>query len=203
MSSITGFLRIAWIYQLYQWLAGSQNYKKLLANNYICYQAGQKILDIGCGPADILKFLPDDTNYTGIDMNSGYIKNAGKCFPDKKFICGDITSPEFQVHEESYDTIFMVGLLHHLPDEKIRSILNIIYHKLKPGGRIIALEPVYSGKQGLIEKWFMKNDRGKFIRKTEEYESLINLTFKENSIEIFSGIMHIPFTLIILTGIKR
>ena len=38
---------------------------------------GCRILDIGCGPGDILEYLPESVGaYAGFDMNPGYIEAA-------------------------------------------------------------------------------------------------------------------------------
>ncbi len=200
--AFTGILEFAWTYRLYQWLAGSHNYYRLFADRYICYKPGQKILDLGCGPADILRFLPADADYTGIDLNPDYIRKAKRSNPGKTFICGDIAKPDFHIEDESFHTIFMIGVQHHLPDEAIEKMLDFAYRKLKPGGKLLSLDPAYSGQQGRLELWFMKNDRGKYIRKPEEYKSLTGRFFKDNSIDIFHGVMHIPFTFNIVKGEK-
>jgi cyclopropane fatty-acyl-phospholipid synthase-like methyltransferase len=38
---------------------------------------GMRILDLGCGPAQILSFLPDDVTYVGYDMSAEY--RGGHC----------------------------------------------------------------------------------------------------------------------------
>ncbi|MCC7110999.1 MAG: class I SAM-dependent methyltransferase, partial [Deltaproteobacteria bacterium] len=38
-------------------------------------RAGQRVLDIGCGPADLLRFLPN-VDYVGFDSSADYIEAA-------------------------------------------------------------------------------------------------------------------------------
>ncbi len=197
--SVLGF---AWVYQLYQWLVGAHKYLRLFAEDYILYREGEKILDIGCGPADILKFLPPNARYTGIDLSRDYILKAREAHPGKTFIQGDIASPDFPLEDETFDTVFFIGVQHHLPDEVVAKMLNFGFRKLKKGGRMLSLEPVYAGRQGLLERFIMRNDRGKFIRTVEEYQALTNPVFKKNRFEVIPGTMNIPFT-IIITQAKR
>ena len=41
---------------------------------YVKPVRGEKVLDIGCGPADILAQLPD-VDYTGLDISPDYIED--------------------------------------------------------------------------------------------------------------------------------
>src|SRR5690606_36923512 len=131
-----------------QWMVGANNYTKLFANQYICYQKNEKILDIGCGPADILKYLPKEVDYTGIDMNKDYILNARRKYPDKQFVCADITINDFALENELFDTVFFIGVQHHLTDSEMEATLRFAKSKLKKGGRLLALEPVVTTSRG-------------------------------------------------------
>jgi len=43
-------------------------------------KGGETIVDIGCGSATILKFIPLDAEYLGIDISENYIRAARKRF---------------------------------------------------------------------------------------------------------------------------
>ena len=199
-NKITEILSFAGVYQLYQWLVGAGNYTKLFANSYIKQQPNEKILDIGCGPADIVKHLHMNANYTGIDLNEHYIQKARKKYPQHTFIIGE--SADFPVEDESFDTIFMVGVQHHLDDATLKKLTRQINEKLKKGGRFLYLEPVRTDQQGKVEQWFMNNDRGKYIRGAEQYQSITKQVFPNSKHEILQGTMNIPFTIIINESIK-
>jgi len=198
MKKLTQILSLAKIYQLYQWMVGANNYSRLFANEYICYQKNEKILDIGCGPADILNYLPKETDYTGIDMNKDYIMNAQRKYPDKKFVCADITTSDFVLENELFDTVFFIGVQHHLSDSEMEATLKFAKSKVKKGGRLLALEPVITPNRGSIEKWFMDNDRGKFIRTAEHYQQITTQVISNYTQTILKNTMNIPFTIIII-----
>ncbi len=202
INKITRILSYAGVYQLYQWIVGAGNYTQLFAESYIRYQPNNKVLDVGCGPADILKYLHKEVNYTGIDLNKHYIEKARSKYPQHKFIVGDLESPDFPIEDASFDTIFMVGVQHHLDDEILKILTRQINEKLKKGGRFLYLEPVRTSHQGKVERWFMNNDRGKYIRSAEHYQSITKLLFPNNRQEIIQGTMNIPFTIIISESIK-
>jgi len=195
-------LNFAKVYQLYQWLVGANKYNRMFANEYIKYIDGQSILDIGCGPADILRYLPLDVDYTGIDLSKQYVAKARIAHPRQKFICGDIGHPDFPLVDHLFDTVFLIGVQHHLTDEVVQTMFEFAQRKLKPGGRILCLEPVCTSEQGVIERWFMRNDRGKYIRDESGYINLMRTHFKEIKTEIKHHTMNIPFTIIILEASK-
>ncbi len=50
---------------------------------------GMKMLDVGCGPASILAYLPP-LDYTGIDLNEKHIAYARRLYGDRgRFIVGN------------------------------------------------------------------------------------------------------------------
>ena len=198
MEKLTQILGLAKIYQLYQWMVGANKYTKLFADQYIRYQENEKILDIGCGPADILKYLPEEVDYTGVDMNPDYISDARSRYPDKKFVCEDITSNGLAFENDLFDTVFFIGVQHHLTDNEMEATLRFATSKLKKGGRLLALEPVITENRGCIERWFMNNDRGKFIRTADHYQQITLRVTNNYSQTILKDTMNIPFTIIII-----
>ena len=63
------------------------NARSLYVEKYIRPGEGDRILDIGCGPADILDFLPN-VEYLGFDMNQRYIKEVTRrCGNRGSFLC--------------------------------------------------------------------------------------------------------------------
>lgn len=203
MHKIKNLLSFAQVYQLYQWLVGAHKYTRLFAHEYIRYQKGQKILDIGCGPADILKYLPKEVHYTGLDLNEDYIRKARKAYPDKLFLAGDINEASFPLDDQQFDVVFFIGVQHHLEDESVEKILRFAYKKLKSDGRMLSLEPVRTPGQHFIERWFMNNDRGKFIRDEQSYQKITQSVFTNIKTEIIPDTMNIPFTIIITEASKE
>ena len=64
----------------------------ILIKNYLRPSIGDRILDIGCGPADLLSYLPQ-VEYIGFDANSKYISDAKRRYGNQgTFICQLVTS---------------------------------------------------------------------------------------------------------------
>jgi len=112
------FLRFPRIYNLFSRTAGG-NARAVYVKKYIRPKEGDKILDIGCGTADILLHLPS-VEYVGLDLNEAYINYAKKRFGHKGiFLATKVdrkTINEFSLHD--LDIVLATGLLHHLNDDE-------------------------------------------------------------------------------------
>ncbi|HSV95105.1 MAG TPA: class I SAM-dependent methyltransferase [Spirochaetia bacterium] len=96
------------------------------------------VLDIGCGNGRLLLGLPQNINYTGIDISQELLKEAQKAHPKQKFIETDIIKDQIWKHLPQYDYIFCVAVIHHLPTEKEQLfVLNQIKKHLKPKGKVL------------------------------------------------------------------
>ena len=187
------FLKIPFIYTSYQKLVGGYRARKLFVENMVKVRPNQKILDIGCGPGDILDFLPK-VNYQGIDLDNNYIEKAKKKYRNRgTFTCTGIA--EFTLSEpESFDIVIASGVLHHLNDKESIKLFEIAYNALKPNGRLITYDGCYIKNQNLISKMFLKLDRGKFVRTKNEYEKLANSYFSNVKSIIEEEYFRIPYT---------
>ena len=151
-----------------------------------------KVLDIGCGPAEILEYLPK-IKYFGYDINNDYISYAKKKFGDKgQFYCKKFTVNELKKIPK-FDYVILFGLLHHLEEIEIKKLLINIKKALKKNGKLITLDNVFIENQNLIAKFLIKMDRGQNVRTKKEYIRILYKSFKK----IKSQIIHqtfIPYT---------
>ena len=100
MAQITRGLRqvlsIPSVYNLFQRFMGAHRGRLELVKNHIRPYSGMRILDIGCGTAEILKYLPDDVEYFGYDVSGKYIAAANTRFGQRGvFYCGLLFSMFF------------------------------------------------------------------------------------------------------------
>lgn len=177
---------------------GGPNARATHVSRYIRPKEGDRILDVGCGPADIIESLPPVT-YVGVDLNPNYIESAKRNYGHKaSFFCKDVTAIQNEEFEP-FDLILATGLLHHLSDTEALTLLNSCSKLLKPNGRMITYDGCRIPKQHPFDTWMLNNDRGKFVRSREHYEKLASSVFPNNvKIEVTSNLLRIPYTLAIM-----
>lgn len=182
MSQITNGVRAVLsnpiIYNFTQNILGAKRSRLDLVSNFIKPQKNNRILDIGCGTAEILDFLPIDTDYVGYDIDDVYISAAKKRYTKRgKFHCGYFDAKSVE-NESSFDIVLMLGILHHLDDEVAELLLRNIASVLSPAGRLITIDPCYSQGQNPLARFLISKDRGQNIRSPNEYNILMHSVFK-------------------------
>jgi SAM-dependent methyltransferase len=108
--------------------------------------AGKDVLDYGCGPGYLTKYLFDHgaRHVTGIDISEGEIEQArlnadNNGYADRsRFLAVDAHATGFA--DDSFDLIVGASILHHLD---LRLALEEIRRILRPGGRAVFLEPLW------------------------------------------------------------
>ena len=196
MRTILAFPRI---YSLFTGIVGS-NARTVYVKKYIRPKEGDKILDIGCGTADILAYLPS-VEYVGLDINEAYINYAKKRFGHKGiFLATKVdgkTINEFSLHD--FDIVLATGLLHHLNDYEASRLFELANSALKPGGRLITLDGCYVKGQSWLARLILSKDRGKYVRTRDEYLSFASRFFKDIHVSIHHNLPRlIPYTHIIM-----
>lgn len=113
-------------------------------------QAGETILDIGCGNArDILPILHAKATIVGVDVSPEMIRQ-GKCdlakagFPDVELHVGDATRLDFPTG--AFDAVLCSEVIEHIPDAA--AAIGEMYRVLRPGGRLVLSTPNRSSWYG-------------------------------------------------------
>jgi len=168
---------------------------------------GDKILDIGCGPAEILSELPDYIDYTGFDNNEKYITDAKKRFKNRgSFFCETIGKDSLQNkfnETEKFNLILAMGVLHHLTDREVLSLMKLADKHLLPDAKLVTRDGCYTKNQSLIAKFLLKMDRGIFVRNEAGYTKLAGHFFKTVKSEINHNLINLPYTHITMKCIKE
>src|ERR1035438_8030734 len=66
-------LSLAWAYSFFQDLVGAKPSRARFVRQYVRPESGARVLDIGCGTAQILETLTD-VQYVGYDLSPEYIE---------------------------------------------------------------------------------------------------------------------------------
>jgi SAM-dependent methyltransferase len=158
---------------------------------------GDRVLDVGCGPADILEVLPD-VHYTGIDLSPQYIDHARSRFGSRgTFVCQSVAIAAVD-SPGSYDIVMANGLLHHLDDADALRVFEMARCALKPTGRFVTLDGCWVGGQSLFARLLLAMDRGKFIRSEEAYLTIASRIFPRIEARIHHQLLRVPYTHITL-----
>jgi SAM-dependent methyltransferase len=108
--------------------------------------AGKVVLDYGCGPGYLTKYLIDHgaLQVTGIDVSEGEIKQARLRAQKEgladvsRFVVADAHATGFPA--DSFDLVIGDSILHHLD---LKVALEEIRRILRPGGRAVFVEPLW------------------------------------------------------------
>lgn len=181
-SGLHAIISAPWIYNLVQWAAGARMYREAMVTRYIRPFDGCRVLDIGCGTGEYVHHLAKhckDFEYYGFDGEGVYIDYANDLFKDNPRVhfYHKILTEEEVKEFNNFDIVIATGVMHHLDDPVVISLLRLARLALKPGGRLITYDPGKYDDQNRIEDFFVKHDRGRSIRFEREYAALIAQVF--------------------------
>jgi ubiquinone/menaquinone biosynthesis C-methylase UbiE len=197
MVKLRDILSVPMVYRLFGALIGG-NARQRAARDFIRVTPGDRVLDLGCGPGNILDHLPP-CDYIGVDADEGYIREARQRYPGRgEFRHG--LAEEVNLPAASFDVVFAYGLLHHLTDEQALGVLNVARRVLKPGGRFVTLDGCFEPGQALLARLLLKMDRGRYVRTRPAYLDLARRVFPRVTTEVCTDLLRLPYTLLVMTS---
>jgi SAM-dependent methyltransferase len=198
LTAISELLSVPAAYRLFRRLVGGGDVWRTYLNEYVRPVPDEKVLDIGCGPADVLNHLAG-VEYLGFDISPDYIDAAKKRFGSKgRFFCGDVGLAAIEQERASFSLVLATGVLHHLDDDTAAKLFDLARSALKPGGRLITFDGCYAPAQSGITRWILDHDRGKFVRTHSQYERLATVCFSKVESALRHDLLRIPYTHLIM-----
>jgi SAM-dependent methyltransferase len=201
---LSGVLSRPGAYRTFSWLIGG-NVWRVYLDQYVKPGSYEKILDIGCGTADILEFLPR-VDYLGVDLSPEYIDSAQKRFGARgRFRCADVASVNIEPEHGTFTLALATGVLHHLADDEAHKLFALARLALQPSGRLITYDGCYVPNQSNVARWFLRRDRAKFVRTPEQYQHLAVAHFSRVESHLRQDLLRVPYTHLIMrcsNGIK-
>ncbi|MEI6560597.1 MAG: class I SAM-dependent methyltransferase [Verrucomicrobiota bacterium] len=190
------------IYKLSQELLGAHQWRRKFLRELVQPKNGDKVVDIGCGPAQLLEWLPP-VQYVGLDANTAYIEDAKKKYGNAGvFLVGNTHTLRGDPHFQKADIAMCCGVLHHLNDEDALDLIRFSHEILKPGGRFLALEAAYLPGQGLLSRWIVSKDRGMYVRTEDAYKQLAARCFSRVKTSPDLHPLRIPYAGLTLECVK-
>ena len=185
-------ITIPWIYKALMFSLGADKAITRYVDDVMQPKAGMKILDVGCGTANILSYLPP-VDYTGIDLNDKHIAYARQRYGDRgRFIVGN-AADDLKQEEKTFDLINVSALLHHLGDDEVVSLFTSLKRLLKANGRIITIDNVWLPRQRPAVRLINHLDSGTNIRTPEGYLGSLNGLRFDLQTRIFHDLLRIPY----------
>lgn len=191
------FLAVPHLYRAFAGLVGG-NARSIYQRDHLRAKRGERILDIGCGPGDVLEVLPEGCEYVGFDANPDYIEAARRRFGSRGRFEVRYVTPQVVKEFEDFDLVMANGVLHHLDDNSAHQLFEIAKTALRKGGRLVTLDGCYVPGQSAIARYLLEHDRGQYIRNASEYQALAREHFGKITSHLRDDLMRIPYTHLVL-----
>jgi SAM-dependent methyltransferase len=189
-------LAIPSVYRLFiRLIAG--NYRSAYVRDYVRPTPGDRVLDLGCGTADVVDYL-GPVRYHGIDISPQYIDAARRRFGDRaEFTCQPVQ--DVVVREPGrYDRVLATGLLHHLDDTAALELFRLARLALRPGGTFVTFDGCFVPGQSRLARGLLRLDRGRFVREADGYVGLAEQVFPRVRAAVRHDLLRVPYSHIIL-----
>lgn len=135
---------------------------------YLNPQSALTVVDWGCGPARVLRRMPETLGvqhqFIGLDYNDKTIAWGQAAFPEITFRKNEL-SPPLPLLDESVDVLYCISVFTHLSEELTKLYIADIYRVLKSGGILIATLHGDMNAQNLTLAEYEKYAKGIYVER--------------------------------------
>jgi len=191
---------LAWppVYRLLNRAIGNEKFRRWFIDRIVAVKSGQTLVDLGCGPADILADLDAGVRYIGLDISEAYIEAARQRHGERGlFVAGTVESWRRDPRIHDADVVLAYGLFHHVGDDETLAIFRFARDVLRPGGRFVFLEPCLLLWQARRSVFMMAQDRGQNVRTEAAWKRLIHAVFPAATTSVVTNANRLGYTHII------
>ncbi len=193
-SGLRALLTLPQAYDAFQTLIGGDRWRRWYVANLLQPRPGLSILDIGCGPGTMMRFLPDGVAYHGFDVNPRYVAYAQRRFAGR----GQFTAQRVDaapIASGGFDVVMANAILHHLDDSEAAHLFEVAWSQCKPGGFLLTYDNAWVAEQSAPARWFIGRDRGRHVRPPEGYRARAKRRFARVETTLHHDGYWIPYTL--------
>ena len=196
-SGIRSVLSIPFVYETFQRVVGSHRVRQELVDNYVHPRPGLRVLDIGCGPGDLINYLPG-VEYTGLDLSESYIESARHRFGDRGRFYAARVSDLDPAELGEFDVVIAKSLLHHIDEDEALHLFASASAVLAEGGQLVTLDAAYTPDMSRAARFVVSRDRGQSILTPEGYQALARRAFRDVEVKAYHHLLRMPYTHIIM-----
>jgi trans-aconitate 2-methyltransferase len=139
-------------------------------------QAGERILDLGCGPGQLTKKIAESgAEVVGLDASPEMIGQARQNYPELRFVLQDAAAMNY---ESEFDAVFSNAALHWMLDPV--AVVRGVSRALKTGGRFVAemggkgnIQTIVSAIHGVVSKYRPIPASRQYYPSVSEYTTIL------------------------------
>lgn len=197
-------LSVPWLYSGLQRILGAPQLRQQLVDRYVRPRPGARVLDIGCGTAEIVNSL-GDVEYVGYDPSPAYIEAARSRTGSEsaEFHVGGVDNVDGEALAGRFDTVLALGVLHHITDREASRLFELARQALTQGGRVLTIDPALEDDQNRIARFLIRNDRGEHVRTPQGYREIARSVFPVAKCEVRHDLLNVPYTHAIVVADKE
>ena len=163
-----------WVYDRIQTVAGQKTSLARIRARISC-SARDLIIDVGGGTGATRSVWPDGCRYVCLDIEMPKLRGFHSKHPGGLGVLGDATRMPFA--DGAADVFVCVAMVHHLTDEMFDQLFEEAFRVLRPGGRVVLLDPVLNRDRWLgLALWRL--DRGSNPRTADELRGRLASRFQ-------------------------